>query len=161
MKIKQDKCINKKGYTLVEIMIVVLIIVILSSILAVSITRVRHNARMKVAETELEMLAAAVKQLAWDTGKWPTGITRTDKSIEPEVWDLTRSSAGLLKTDGSYTHWNGPYIAKINTDPWGSKYFFDPDYRTNGIDCVVVGSLGPNRTGRNRYKEDNLYKVIE
>lgn len=161
MKIKQQRYENKKGYTLLEIMIVVMLIGVLTSMAIISIVKVRENMRLKHAKTELEMIAAAVRQLAWDTGKWPTGLTRIDKTMEYEAWDLTKGSAGITKTDGSFNNWKGPYLSKIPIDPWGSKYFFDPDYKINGIDCVVIGSLGPNRTGRNSYNEDNLYTIIE
>ena len=161
MKIKQGKYFNRNGYTLLEIMIVTMIIGVLTTIATTSIMKVRGNMRLKRAETELEMIAAAVRQLAWDTGEWPNKWERTDKDKEEEEWDLTLPKVGLLATDGSFDNWKGPYLAAIPDDPWGSPYFFDPDYRTNGIDCVVVGSLGPNRSGRNRYSEDNLFVVIE
>ena len=162
MKMKQDKYLHLDGYTIVEIMVVVIIIGVLATITTASITRIRKQTRLRVAQTELELIAAAVRQLAWDTGKWPTRLKRTDKEDEWEIWDLTTSYAGILNNDKNlFKNWKGPYIANIPNDPWGTPYFFDPDYRTNGIDCVVVGSLGPNRIGRNRYKEDNLFVVLE
>ncbi len=160
MKIKQDKYINKTGYTLLEIMVVVMIIGILATIAITSIIKVRENMRLKRAETELEMIAAAVRQLAWDTGKWPSGLTRLD--TDTEVEDLTTSDAGLLNNDKDlFKNWNGPYLATIPDDPWGTKYFFDPDYKVDGVMRIVLGSYGPNRTGKNKYYEDNLYVIIE
>ncbi len=156
---KRIENINKNGYTLLEIMVVVMIIGVLTTIAITSITKVRQKMRLKHAKTELEMLAAAVRQLAWDTGDWPSGRTRLDDNIE--MWDLTTGAAGIIKTDGSFNNWKGPYLANIPDDPWGSKYFFDPDYRVDGVNRIVVGSYGPNRTGQNRYYEDNIYVVIQ
>ncbi len=147
------------GYTILEIMIVIAIISVIAAITAISITKVRENARKNIAKADMEMIAAAVRQLAWDTGKWPSGLLRTDSNAEE--WDLTQPSAGLLSNDGSFKNWKGPYLAKVPTDPWGSKYFFDPDYNINGQNHIVIGSYGPNKTGRNRYNEDNLYVVIK
>ena len=66
-----------------------------------------------------------------------------------------------MYTDGSFKDWQGPYLPAVPLDPWGSPYFFDPDYMIDGVNMVVVGSLGPNRTGANRYDEDNLYAVLQ
>ena len=161
MKIKQEKYIKRDGFTIVEIMVIVMIIGVLTSIAVVSITKVRQNARLRLATADLEMLVAAVRHLAWDTGKWPTGVPRTDQA-GLEIQDLTTADAGLLENDGTYgANWKGPYLEKIPNDPWGSKYFFDADYRVDGVDRIVIGSYGPNKTGFNRYNEDNLYVVIE
>lgn len=160
MKRKQEKYSRKNGYSFVEIMIVVMIIGVLSAITITSITKVRANARVKQAETELEMIAAAVRQLAWDTGKWPSKRDRIYK--DKETWDLTLPEAGLLATDGSFNNWNGPYLAEIPDDPWGTPYFFDSDYYTNvKVHCVAVGSLGPDKIGKFSYNEDNIFVVLE
>ena len=161
MKIKQEKYRKRGGFTIVEIMVIVMIIGVLTAISLVSITKVRQNARLRLATADLEMIVAAIRHLAWDTGQWPTGVPRTDQH-GLELEDLTTASAGLLENDGSYgDNWKGPYLAKIPNDPWGSKYFFDADYRVDGVDRIVVGSYGPNKTGFNSYYEDNLYVIIE
>ena len=46
-------------------------------------------------------------------------------------------------------------------DPWGSDYFFDPDYRINGVMWPVVGSFGPNRVGPNQYDSDDIYYIVD
>jgi general secretion pathway protein G len=148
------------GFTLVEIVVVIGVIGVLIAIAVPVMLRARTNARIQRAKVEVEMIAAAVRQLAWDTGRWPGGATRTTPQII-EVWDLSTGAAGLLSNDGRFPNWKGPYIPEVINDPWGNKYFFDPDYRIGGQWKVAVGSFGPNGMGRNWYDEDNIYLVIQ
>ncbi len=152
---------KKRGFTLVEIMIVVAIIGLLAGIGIPAVSRSIRNSKIKQAQTELEMISAAVLQLAWDTGKWPNGQLRT-KGGSSENWALTGDSCGLLDTDGSHIGWKGPYYDGEIKDPWGNSYFFDPDYRIDGVDRVVVGSLGSDGVGRNQYNDnDNIYVRVD
>lgn len=151
--------VTRAGFTMVEVMIALVVTGLLLSVALPAWTKIRHTSREKEAEAMLEMLANAVRQLAWDTGKWPSGSEKTD--VNTEVWDLTTAAQGLLDTDGSYTGWKGPYIPDIKDDPWGNSYFFDPDYDIAGVDRIVVGSFGRNGTGPNDYDSDDIYVIIE
>lgn len=120
----------------------------------------RYRVAVQEAETQLVFIATAVRQLAWDTGRWPGAQDKTeDHSIE--IWDLKGAKAGLLATDGDYRNWRGPYIDRIPLDPWGNPFFFDPDYHADGEWHVVVGSFGPNGQGRNYYDQDNIYVILK
>lgn len=141
-------------------MIVVLVIGVLLGVAIPHFGKSRNLARTEQAKSDLEMLSNAILQLAWDTGKWPGG---SDRSVpgDLEVWDLTTSAAGLRSATAGFTGWKGPYIAKVPLDPWGSKYFFDPDYRISGVNRVVVGSFGPNKVGPNYYDQDDIYVRLD
>lgn len=151
---------KKNGFTLVEISVVTLIIGLLASLGTMAITTSVKNSRIKQAKTELAMISAAVLQLAWDTGKWPNGRRRTNGG-STEKWDISSASCGLVDTDGSYNKWKGPYYDGENIDPWGNPYFFDPDYRIDGVMRVVIGSFGPNGSGQNIYDSDNVYVLLD
>ena len=152
---------KKHGFTLIEIMVVVGIIGLLATLGTLAVNKTSRNARIKTAQSELEMISAAVLQLAWDTGKWPNGQIRTTGGSS-ENWALTGAGCGLLDTDGSHVGWKGPYYEGEIKDPWGNSYFFDPDYWIDTVKCVVVGSLGPDGVGRNRYyNNDNIYVRVD
>ena len=151
---------KQRGFTLVEIMVVVGIIGLLAGVGVPAILKGVQSSRTKEARIELEMISTAVLQLAWDTGKWPNAQPRTTGG-STEMWDISLARCGLLGTDGSYNEWKGPYYGGEIKDPWGNPYFFDPDYRVGGVDHVVVGSFGPNGVGRNRYDSDDVYVLLD
>lgn len=148
------------GYTLLEVMIAVSIVSMLAASSYPSYQQFREDSQIKEAETDLGVISAAILELAWDTGEFPRGIRRNIIG-DWETWDLSSSYSGLLTNDGRFNDWQGPYLREIPLDPWGSPYFFDPDYRIDGVICSVVGSFGPNGSGRNRYDDDDIYTVIK
>ena len=141
-------------------MIVMALIGLFMAILIPSYNKVRTASQIEQAETDLTILSEAIRQLAWDTGKWPGDAVRSG-TADKEVWDLTTADAGLLDEDGDFPNWQGAYVKDIPSDPWGSPYFFDPDYKISGVTRVVVGSFGPNRVGRNVYDLDNIYVILD
>ena len=151
---------NKYGFTSIEISVVTIIIGLLAALGSLAVLRGVEASRIKNTETELEMLGAAVLQLAWDTGRWPNGAVRTAGGSR-EIWNVSPASSGLLDTDGNYNNWQGPYYDGALVDPWGNGYFFDPDYRINGVNRVVIGSFGPNGVGRNQYDADDIYVLLD
>ena len=151
---------KKRGFTLVEIMVVVSVVGLLAGMGAFAARKGVQNSRIRQAKTELSMISTAVLQLAWDTGKWPNGRPRTNGG-SAERWDISPASCGLMDTDGSYDNWKGPYYDGALRDPWGNRYFFDPDYRINGVNHVAVGSFGPNGLGPNRYDSDDIYVILD
>ncbi|MCF7848663.1 MAG: type II secretion system protein GspG [Kiritimatiellales bacterium] len=146
---------KKKAFTLVEMMITISVMSILMAMAVFVVKDITRRVYVKQAKTELEMIATAISQLAWDTGQWPNRTVRNNAG-SAEAWDLTPSYTGLLGNNGSFTGWDGPYIDKIPADPWGNPYFFDPDYTIDHAVRIVVGSFGPNGSGRNRYDADDI-----
>ncbi|MBN1558327.1 MAG: type II secretion system protein GspG [Lentisphaerae bacterium] len=147
------------GFTLLEIMVVVGIVGMLSAIASVYFAKSRADARLEKARADVEMLHAAIHQLAQDTGRFPGAIPRNTIG-DVETMDLAAPSAGLLKTNGNFPNWRGPYLNNLSRDPWGNRYFFDPDYWFDGAYHSVIGSFGPNGIGRNVYDNDNIYRAF-
>lgn len=155
---KRD-CQNK-AFTLIEVMIAITILAIVFAVSIPSLQRARTNSFIRQTETQLEMLANAVLELAYDTGKYPNGAWRNNPG-SAEIWNLNTNTTGLLETDGSFPNWDGPYLDEIPQDLWEHNLFFDPDYKIDGEDHVVVGSFGPNGVGQNQYDADDIVVILE
>lgn len=160
---------SRSGMTVLEIMIVVSIILTVASILAYGISSIREKVWIEQANQDLQRIAVAIEQLAFDTGQWPGHAPRNATASMvgyqlPEIMDLTTPLAGLVAADVTFTNkgWKGPYLDSIPLDPWGRKYFFDPDYKAPGEDYykAVVGSCGPKYSGVNDWEPDNIYVEV-
>jgi type II secretion system protein G len=148
---------SNSGFTILELIVNVAIIGILSAIAIPAYIAFRDRAKIAQAKSDLHHIQLAIEQLAIDTNKWP-GPNEVGKVADKEVWDLNSSDAGLVNGDQTkFPGWKGPYLQSVPKDPWGSNYFFDPDYKIGGTDYAVVGSFGPNKCCKNTYDSDNVY----
>lgn len=158
IKLKQDK-----GFTLVELMIVIAVLGILAAIAIPNFLSYREKAKNAQALYDMEVIEMAIMALALDTNMWPGG---GNAGVAPgmggggEVADLSSPTAGLMSSDGSFLGWAGPYLQAIPKDPWGNDYHFDEDYNLDGQAVVALVSGGPNGSGVNAYDEDDVILVI-
>lgn len=147
------------GFTLLELIVNVAIIGILTAIAIPAYNNFREKAKIAQAKSDLRTIMLAMEQLANDTARWP-GPQSVGVTANAEVWNLNTSNAGLVATNGGFPNWSGPYMKSVPTDPWGSNYFFDPDYRIGATDYAVIGSFGPNKCCQNTYDSDNVYLIL-
>jgi type IV pilus assembly protein PilA len=146
---------NSRGFTLIELMVVIAIIGVLTAIAIPQFSAYKEKAKVAEAMSELKEIQLVIELLASDTEKWP-GPNEVGETANLEVWDLNAANAGLVATNGAFPGWDGPYIASVQKDPWGNNYFFDPDFKIGGVNYAVIGSFGSNGVGPNQYDSDDV-----
>ncbi len=119
---------KQKGFTLVELMLVVVIIGVLATVAVLKFTGRAQDARITSAKAKISgQYGTALQLYEIDCGKYP--------STEEGLAALRSSSA---------KGWKGPYIKDSNfNDPWGNAY----QYRcpgTNNPDDFDLYSFGPD-----------------
>lgn len=150
---------NRRGFTLIELMIVIAIISVIALIAIPAYSHYKDKGLIARAQSDLKSLQLAIEMLATDTGRWP-GPNSVGVTANSEVWDLNTPAGGLVAAGAGFSGWDGPYIQSVPKDPWGNDYFFDPDYDLNGTTVAVIGSFGPNGVGPNVYDSDDVLIVL-
>ena len=118
---------KKEGFTLIEIMLVVIILGILAAMVVPKLTGRSDEARRSVAKTDIESnLALAIDLYEVDTGEYPASLD-----------DLTKAPSGA-------TNWKGPYLKKQPLDPWGRAYVYKypGEHNEDGYDLYSMGKSG-------------------
>lgn len=148
------------GFTLIELMVVVAILGILMAVAVAGYSVFREKAKRVQVLADLKKIQLAIEDLAIDTDMWP-GPNPVGETADKEVWDLNKKQAGLVKANRKFSNWDGPYLDSVPKDPWGSHYFFDPDYHLkDGRILAVIGSFGPNKKEKNKYDDDDITLIL-
>lgn len=131
------------GFTLIELIIVITLIVILSGALLPVINTSRQEAKRAKVSAELDAIRAAAFVLHSDTDEWP-----------PEA----ATGAGLIDNSTSISDWIGPYLDEWKNDPWGNVYrIYDPASGTSGDRWAQ--SYGPDGTNDNCGDDDICVRI--
>lgn len=114
MKRKPDPKRSKEaGFTLTEIMVVIFIIGLLSTVVLFNVLGARTDAQVKTARTNVTQLSNALEQYSLDMYDYPT----TQQGLEALVEEPADASSA-----GSYR--KGGYINKVPLDPWGRPFVY-------------------------------------
>jgi general secretion pathway protein G len=104
---------NDTGFTLIELMVVIVILGLLAALVAPKMFGKVGQAKQKAAKAQIELFGTALDAFRLDVGRYPT----TSEGLQA----LRTRPSGVEK-------WNGPYLPKeIPPDPWGYSYhYFSP-----------------------------------
>lgn len=125
------------GFTLVELLVVMVIIGMLAALVAPRFIRQEEKAKVKTAQAQIELLGTALDTFRLDTGRYPN----TQEGLE-----------ALRRRPGGLERWDGPYIRKsVPSDPWGKSYSYRSPGQNGPYDLVSYGADGaPGGEGDNR-----------
>jgi general secretion pathway protein G len=104
---REKRRYKEKGFTLIEILVVMVIITLLASLVAPKLFPKLGKGKQSAAKAQIELLEQAMDQFRLDTGRYPT----------------TQEGLSVLVTDQNIEKWEGPYLKKgLPNDPWGKPY---------------------------------------
>lgn len=102
---------RNKGFTLIEMLIVIVIIGLLLSLVAPNLMGGADKAKRQVASAQLKNIETALETFYLDVGQYPESLSELMQSTK--------------------TGWSGPYMKKaVPNDPWGKPFV----YRSPGDD---------------------------
>ncbi|HAQ35285.1 MAG: type II secretion system protein GspG [Maricaulis sp.] len=117
---------GKSGYTLAELLVVMVILALLAAIATPLVLNQLNNARHQSAATQVENFATALSYYRLGVGRFP---------------DASQGLQALITQPSGTTGWSGPYLDAnrgIPDDPWDRPYI----YEVVGPGQVVIRTLG-------------------
>jgi len=118
---------RKRGFTLIELMVVILILAILAALIVPRVVGRQDEAKRSKAASDIASLSSLLQQFRLDCDRYPTSEEGLDalRNPPPDV-----------------NNWKGPYSTKpIPTDPWGNDYVYEYP-GMDGEDSFVILSFG-------------------
>ncbi|MBN1908174.1 MAG: type II secretion system major pseudopilin GspG [Pirellulales bacterium] len=132
MRGNRDRNRSKRGFTLVEVLLVLAILVIIASLVVVAIGPSLESAKVNAARTQIGAFETALDTYRLAIGDFPT----TAQGLEA-LW----TQPGDLANPGK---WKGPYLKKpVPLDPWDHPYQYESP-GSNSPDMPDMWSFGPD-----------------
>lgn len=122
---------NNRGFTLIEIMVVVVILGILAAFVVPKLLNRPDEARMTKAATDIKGIEQALGLFKLDNGFYPT----TEQGLQALV-----SKSAIGRIPAKYAE--GGYLKKVPTDPWGSPYVYLAPGAHGDFDIISRGADG-------------------
>lgn len=122
------------GFTLLEILVVIMIIAILAGIVGLNVARRPGEAKVTAARVQLKQLKHAVELYRLDQGRVPT----TEQGLEALVSRPTREPIPANYPQEGYLE-----SRTVPVDPWGNPYIYlSPGRRGETFEIITYGSDG-------------------
>ena len=133
------KKLLKKGFTLLELLIVIVILGLLVSLVSINFLPTLSNAYVEVAKQDVARLQQALVMFKISEGSYPT---------QEQGLSSLKENPGNLKKPGKYP--SGGYINKLPKDPWGNDYVYIYPGQYGEFDIISLGADGqPGGEGEN------------
>ena len=125
---------NGKGFTLLELMVVIIILGVLAGLVLPRFMGRTEEAKRTKARLQIENLEAALKLYKLDIGNYPT----TEQGLEALVQKPTTGAIPKNWREGGYLE-----KGKVPVDPWGRPYaYLSPGVKNKDFDLKSLGADG-------------------
>ncbi|PLX78213.1 MAG: type II secretion system protein GspG [Desulfuromonas sp.] len=123
---------NERGFTLIEIMVVVVILGVLAAIVIPKFLDRPDQAKVTKAKVDMKSLEEALGMFKLDNGFYPS----TEQSLEALV---NKPETGRIPSKYA----DGGYLKKVPLDPWSNQYvYLSPGLHSKDFDLISYGSDG-------------------
>lgn len=100
---------RQNGFTLIEVIIVMIIITLLAALVGPRLFPKLGKGKQAAARAQIELLGQGLDQFRLDVGRYPTA----DEGLK------------ALMANPGVDNWDGPYLKKtVPNDPWGKPYIY-------------------------------------
>jgi general secretion pathway protein G len=120
---------RQSGFTLIEMMVVMVIIGLLMALVGPRFIRQEEKAKVKATRAQIELLGTALDTFRLDCGRYPSG---------------QEGLAALRQRPFGLDRWDGPYLKKdVPKDPWDRPYYYrSPGEAGRPYDLLSYGADG-------------------
>ena len=134
----QSKQIKQRGFTLIEIMVVLVILGVMAALVVPRVLGRAEDARKVAAKSDIASIMNALKLYNLDNLRYPTDTQGLEALVtKPTVAPLPPS------------YKDGGYLDKLPVDPWGNPYQYQNPGKHGDIDVYSFGANGQTAAGDN------------
>ena len=131
--------LSREGFSLIEVMIVVVILAILATLLAPHVMGRADDAKRAAAKAQIKNIENALQLYKLDNGIYPSNeqglkalVEKPNSEPRPANWKA------------------GGYLAKVPPDPWGRLYAYSTPGKQGEFEIISLGADGtPGGEGKN------------
>ncbi len=115
----------RRGFSLVELMVVIAIIGLLATVVTVSVIGQKEEADRTRVQSDMKAISDALDLHRLNCGNYPNSLE------------------GLMSNTVNSNRWKGPYLKEAAVDPWGNAYEYTAGSgRANDYEITSYGADG-------------------
>jgi len=128
MLAKSEDRRSEKGFSLIELIVVLVILGMLAAVVGPKIVGKLSQSKEHIAKIQIAELESALQVFSFDIGRYPT----TAEGLE-----------ALVQNPGNLEAWKSSYLSKeLPKDPWGKPYIYRSPGLHGDFDILSLGADG-------------------